>query len=272
MRVVSIQEPPIHEIAFLTAAPGRGGIMAQTLPIMRGIVQDLPPTVDALLLVADLQGAVKSSNPDGGYRLLGEALADELVSLSERGTIPPKDRIGVLLAGDLHPGPTLEKRGGSGDVRPVWRAFVEKFGWVAGVAGNHDKFGTAPKDLEELRRQPRVHFLDGDLADVQGLRIAGVAGIIGKPHKLWRKDEAIYVGLVGNLLDRRPDVLVLHDGPDVPASGHKGSSAIREIICLRGENLLVVRGHAYAKQPLVSLKEGVQVLNVDGRAVLLTRQ
>lgn len=215
---------------------------------------------------------MKSSNPGDGYRLLGEVLADELITLCEAGNVPPRDRVGILLAGDLHPGPILEKRGGSGDVRSVWRAFAEQFLWVAGVAGNHDHFGAAPKDLEDFRRQPRVHFLDGDLVDAQGLRIGGVSGIIGKPRKLWRKDEATYVRLVGELLDRRPDVLVLHDGPDVPESGYKGTPAIREAIGLHGQDVIVVRGHAYWKQPLVALKHGVQVLNVDGRAVLLTRQ
>ena len=49
--------------------------------------------------------------------------------------------IGVLLAGDLYTVPALDRRGGSGDVTAVWRAFGDEFSWVVGVAGNHDTFG-----------------------------------------------------------------------------------------------------------------------------------
>ena len=66
------------------------------------------------------------------------------------------------------------------------------------------------------------------------------------------------------------DVLVMHDGPDVPESRHRGSPVIRQAL-ERLRPPLVVRGHAYWKQPLVELAGGTQVLNVDGRVVVLRR-
>ncbi len=46
--------------------------------------------------------------------------------------------VAALLAGDFYTVPALDKRGGTGDVTDVWRAFGECFAWVA---GNHDLFG-----------------------------------------------------------------------------------------------------------------------------------
>ena len=66
--------------------------------------------------------------------MLGEVLAEDLRGLEEAELIPPRQRIGVLLAGDLYSAPAGDKRGATGDVRPVWSAFARETLWVAGVA------------------------------------------------------------------------------------------------------------------------------------------
>lgn len=105
-------------------------------------------------------------------------LADGLEVLSELGEVPPLDRVGVILAGDLFARPGLDRRGGSGDVRAVWLALARRCRWVAGVAGNHDLFGPKPSvpDFQVFCQSPGVHFLDGDVAELEGLRIGGLSG------------------------------------------------------------------------------------------------
>ncbi len=73
-------------------------------------------------------------------RLLGEWLPQILAESILPGLPLPAGRVGVLLAGDFYTVPSLDKRGGSGDVDSVWQAFGEHFHWVVGVAGNHDTY------------------------------------------------------------------------------------------------------------------------------------
>jgi hypothetical protein len=60
----------------------------------------------------------------------------------------------------------------------------------------------------------------------------------------------------------------MHDGPDSPSDGFRGSPLLREYLEFAGPKL-VVRGHAHWKRPLAELQNGVQVLNVDARVVIL---
>jgi hypothetical protein len=75
--------------------------------------------------------------------------------------------------------------------------------------------------------------------------------------------------ILGALLEREPDVLLMHDGPDAPAHRFRGSPLVREVIESCGDGPLVVRGHAHWKEALVELAGGAQVLNVDARLVVL---
>ena len=61
--------------------------------------------------------------------------------------------IGVLLAGDFYTVPALDRRGGSGDVTAVWKAFGDESSWVVGVPGNHDTFGEDPNSSPRLECQ-----------------------------------------------------------------------------------------------------------------------
>jgi hypothetical protein len=90
-------------------------------------------------VVSDLQGIARGE-------LLGIAVAAELAPLTSEHT-------GVIIAGDMFSVAAADKRGGFGDVAPVWHAFADRFRWVAGVSGNHD-------DVRAVRR-PNAHVLDG---------------------------------------------------------------------------------------------------------------
>ncbi len=265
MRIVELQREPFHELEYLDAA-SRGGTQLQRLPLLRGVAEGLPPGIDALLLTSDLQG--RARGPDGSLQLLGEALASEYAALAELDVVPAPAFTGVVLAGDLYAAPGADKRGATGDVRAVWRAFADDFRWVVGVAGNHDLFG-GKQDHSRFARDASVHLLDGAAVILDDLRFAGVGGICGNPDKVNRRAPEDFVAAVRQCLAGRPHLLVLHEGPDGGEPGLRGNPDVRAVVS--GSEVLVVCGHVHWDRPLVNLASGAQLLNVDTRAVLLER-
>ena len=265
MRILDIDAEPFHVLEYQDAAP-RGGTQLRRLPLLRGRAEGLPAELDALLVCSDLQG--RACVGDGQLLLLGEVLAGEYAALAELELVPPAAFTGVVLAGDLFAAPGADRMGATGDVREVWRAFAGGFRWVAGVAGNHDLFGD-PQELNRFRREPGVHLLDGDTAELDGLRIAGVGGICGNPGKPNRRDPEAFIAAVRERLAGRPHLLVLHEGPDGGEPDLRGNPALRA--ALAGSRALVICGHVHWDRPLVNLAAGPQLLNVDARVVLLER-
>ena len=258
LRVVGIDDELIREIHYLNAS-SRGNTEVERLPVARGaLAAPLGDALDALLVCSDLQGIVPG--PQGRSELLGVQVAAVLEGLAADGAIPASARTGVILAGDLYSVPAANKRGGYGDVADVWVAFVERFAWVAGVAGNHD-------DVTAVARLgARVHLLDGELAEIDGLRIGGVGGIIGNPRKPGRRSEVDQLRVIDRVLDHDPDILVLHEGPR--GGNHQlGNGAIRQTIEAAGVGLTIC-GHDHWRVPLADHARG-QILNVDARVVVL---
>jgi Icc-related predicted phosphoesterase len=175
--------------------------------------------------------------------------------------------VGVLLCGDLYVRPALDARGGLGDVKPVWRAFARHFRWVAGVPGNHDAFGT-PAERAAFAGLPRTHLLDGVAAVLDGMRVAGLGGIIGASGKPNRRDERAFLRELRALLGGRPELLLLHQGPDVPALRLVGDLRIRQVL-ERADEMLVLCGHVHWKPILAELSPRVQVANLEGRGLVL---
>lgn len=268
MRILSVQQTPLHEWPFQSAA-SRGGTEVKTLPLLRATVDSLSPDIEALIALSDLQGVAPHALRGGAVALLGEVLAEELALMGEVGDIPHPSRTGILLAGDLFSDPSANHRGASGDVRSVWSAFAAQFRWVAGVAGNHDSFGS-PRERERFIQQPGVHLLDGEVRELDGLVLGGVSFIIGRTDKPARRAEQDQLERIQGVLRQEPEILVLHEGPDAPTEEFQGNSAIREAVESRA-GMLVVCGHSHWEAPLITLAGGAQVLNVDSRAVLLVR-
>lgn len=271
MRILDLDDQPFHDLPYRTAAPG-GGIMRARLPLLRATVDTLPPDLDALFAAADLQG-LADQRSDGAVQtlLLGEVLAEELAGLAALGFAPPPQRVGVLLCGDLYVRPGLDARGGLGDVRGVWRAFRRHFRWVAGVAGNHDAFGASPEERAAFAAEPDTHLLDGQTLERDGLRIGGLGGIISSKHGPGRRDAKSFARGVRGLLAAAPDLLLLHQGPDVPALGLAGEERVRAALDRAGP-LLLLCGHVHWRQPLAALGPATQVLNLEARGVLMTRK
>lgn len=269
MKIKSIS-PPIEEIQFLNAGRSAGGYYVDTLPIHRCVVEALPEGLDAIVVTADLQGRElhKTWRHGGSFttppRLLGEVLPQQFREAILPAVGVADGRIGAILAGDFYTVPQLDKRGGTGDVTSVWQSFSDWFEWVVGVAGNHDSFGESARP----RVSSRAIYLDATTSLVDGLRFAGLGGIIGNPERHMRRSEDAYCTAIEELLFLEPDVLVVHDGPNFPELKQRGSDRVRRQLEEFGPKLCI-RGHAHWDEPLVMLDGGTQVLNVDARVAIL---
>jgi hypothetical protein len=261
MRIANISDSAIHQIRFLAAGPASTHVVERVLPIFLARVDALPEGLDALVVTSDLQGI----DPQEGC-LLGHTVAREIEILASLGKIPSAQTTGIILAGDLYA--QIDSRGGEGDVRSVWQAFSNRFRFCAGVAGNHDRFGAELKDMQTFQAQRGIYYLDGDITMVDGLRLGGISGIIGKPSKPFRRREKDYKRAMSQLLKQKPDILILHEGPNAPDARLAGNELIRSELATASE-LLVICGHVHWKVPMTSLPKDVQVLNVDSRVLVL---
>ena len=268
MRILSLNPKLIVEIPFLNAGRRPGGFYVDQLPVHEAVVDRLPDGMSAIIATADLQGREQlKKSPVAPPRLLGEVLPEQLLANILPELDLPDGRIVVVLAGDFYTVPALDHRGGSGDVTNVWWAFADHFDWVAGVAGNHDTFGDDANAAPRFHSR-KIYYLDNNRVNIGGLKIAGLGGIIGSPRRARRRSEEDYCRALKSLLESQTDILVMHDGPDAPSHGFRGSTTVREVIeFLRPK--LVVRGHAHWKEPFAELDGGVQVLNVDARVVVM---
>lgn len=265
LHIHSVETQPFAEVAY-EAAGSRGARNVRLLPLTRAFVGALPSGLAGILLTSDLQGVVGRQGHLAG-ELLGKAMVSRLEELAERGDVPPLKHLGVILAGDLYSDPLASKRGVSGDVREVWESFAGRFRWVTGVFGNHDTFGTAT-EKGNFQRGAGRYLLDCECCVLDGLRIAGVGGITGRAGRRNRRSPEMFIDAIQRCLAENPDLLVLHEGPDNPASALRGNALVRSEL----ENLretVIVCGHCHWPSPLSSLEGGTQVLNVDGRGVLL---
>ena len=269
MRITSFNNEPNSVIPFLNAGRGQDSFYVDRLPVHVGQLSGLPDELDAIIATADLQGREQFQKGVGfPPRLLGEVLPEQLVSelLPELNVLP--ERTGIILAGDFYTVPNLDKRGGSGDVTDVWQAFARHFKWVVGVAGNHDMYGSSVSPTHRLAGN--AHYLDAKSTAVDSITFAGIGGIVGNPGKPHRKTDDEFVTHIETLVQPAPDILVMHDGPDDPERGQRGSPIIRQTL-ERLNSTLLIRGHAHWHSPLTVLSNGTQVLNVDCRVAVLHR-
>ena len=257
LRISSIDEAPLAEVLYLNAAPG-GGTVVERLPITIARTARLGEELDAIVVCSDLQGIVRGR--DDSAELLGVHVVDVLEELAFDGKLPPIARTGAIIAGDMYSVPEANKRGGYGDVTDVWAAFASRFAWVAGVAGNHDDVSAVPEIGDN------VYLLDGDVAVVDGIRIGGVAGIIGTKQKPGRRPEDVQLAQLKRVISSEPDIVVLHEGPCGDAE-QLGNPTIRAML-EDNEVKMTVCGHCHWPLPLAEHPNG-QFLNVDARVIVL---
>lgn len=281
MKLIS-QPKQIGRVPFLNA-PKRGSVpVNDDLPILQAQVDVLPEQFDALLLTSDLQGIVMHQ---GQSQLLGCALAENWASQWAGQVGAAVERTGIILAGDLYSDANATQRGASGDVRAVWQSFLlQGFPWVAGVQGNHDHF-CAPAQASEYSHQTEarqsaevrhfeeqsgIHLLDCDVIKQGDLKIGGVGLVMGPPEVFGHREKDEWMMALDMVLEQGPDLLVLHESPHGSAD-QPGRPVIAERLCKHQQPLLVVCGHVgWPDEPVLSLSELVQVINVDSRAVVIT--
>jgi hypothetical protein len=263
MRLADTRPHRLATVPYRAAGPG-GVPQNVQLGVERLLVDELPAGCDALLAAGDLQGVAPS--PLGGDpELLGIALADYLGMWAESGLLPPAERVGVLLTGDLYSAPGADRRGASGMVLDVWLAFAAVgCPMVFGVAGNHDEVTTA--QVAELG--PDVALLDGNRRDFGGVSVAGISGIIGDPERALRRTERDFLSVVGKLATPPPDVLLMHEGPAGDRPGQLGRAVVRSTLERRAPALTLC-GHVHWAEPVAVLGDG-HIVNVDARVVVFT--
>lgn len=260
MRLLDDQPERLAMIPYKAAGPGR--VDNLQLPVDRLRVDRLPQGCEALLVAGDLQG-IATSPLGGDPGLLGLALADYLRVWADYGLLPPPDRVGVLLTGDLYSAPGADVRGASGPVVDVWFAFAAAgCPMVFGIAGNHDEVTAA--QLEELA--PGLVLLDGDSRGHGGVVFAGIGGVIGDPSRPMRRTRKDFLVLLERLA--APDVLLLHEGPSGGTAQQPGNAEIRAVLENRPPALTFC-GHVHWEEPVAALGGG-RVVNVDARAVILS--
>ena len=268
---IQIEETPFEYFPFWVVPQGgerdengQRAIKQVSLEIWKGVADLKGLDLDALIFTSDLQGTVIEGSDEF---LLGEKLPNFLKLLIEVEFPHLKaHKIGVCLSGDLYA--TLEKRGGLGDVKNVWRAFNNAFKWVVGVAGNHDDFGNK-SIFEAFKREEGIYYLNHDIQKVDSLEVGGISGIIGNNNKVNRLAESDFLKYLKQILLKQPKLLLLHQGPDFSKKALMGDSKIREIIEQSPVNLIVC-GHCHWHISLVTFDNGTQILNVDSRVVILT--
>ena len=271
-----LNQEPLLRFSYRHACKGGGEAVEGVLPVLTLSTAGLPAALDGIVLAADLQGrellpptrrnaASPARNFREGRRLLGEVAAERIAELSGDGRLPPPERLGVILAGDLWAEPGSIRRGRSGDVRPVWLAFRSCGRWVAGVRGNHDVFPEQPTDPDD-----GFHMLDGTAITLGGLRVGGIGGVIGNPSNPRTRTEERFTRLVHDLTASALDLLVLHHGPEGDGGLAHGSRAVREAV--NGFEGVVVFGHCFWRDPIQHPSSGPWLVNVDSRVVVLLRE
>jgi len=258
MKILAVENKPFHELLYRTTGD-KGQESFITLPFYKVKVDAMPMSngITSFIASSDLQGREQDK---GSNRLIGEAVAEELLLLQELSEIPNIDLI--LLAGDLYDYPECGKRGGSGLVTCVLNSFAKKFKHVICVHGNHDI-------IEDELLMSNINILDGNTIDFGGIKLGGVGGIIGRPHRNQRKTEKHFTKALKTVTKQQPDITLLHQGPDdLINNGEFGQTFIREHLEKEGEGI-VIFGHCHWKNPFIEIGKN-QLLNVDNRLYLFT--
>jgi Icc protein len=251
MRISGWNPAPIHAIPFRQASSG-GRVGTGILEITTAVIDPLPEELEGLIVTADLQGL----SFDGD--LLGTLAAQEIHFLCESRLLADANKMGVMLCGDFYASPDFQ-RGVGGPINEVWHAFEERFRWVAGVAGNHDTFTQNPSGL-----------LHGTVFERDRLRIGGIGGVIGAAKRENQIPAREFEQSLKQILQERPQLLLMHSSPQVAETGCIGDPLVRRIL-EEQKAPLTFCGHCHWATPLHQLNAHTQICNVDGRVLILLK-
>jgi len=269
--MIELNPRPCHEVAGVNVVDGT--VSRVRYPVLEGRTAVMPAGLAALVVVSDLQGrGVPSRYQAEEPPLVGTVIAADVAGwLRERRGIDPAD-CGVILPGDYWSWPPATgKRGGYGDVRPVWDAFADRFRWVVGVPGNHDLFEStaqSPPACESWRSN--VHLLNCGTVSLGGLVLGGVGGCVGNPKRPFRFAARDQESRLLDVMAQQPDILIVHQGPVGHGRERPGAALVEEILRLTARPTLVLCGHEHWDYRLVDVG-ACRVLNAHETVCILGR-
>lgn len=268
--MVELEPCPVHEVAGVKVVAE--AIAKVRYPFLEGRVRVMPAGLTALVVVSDLQGrGLPSRYRLGEPPLVGTLIAAEAARwLREDRGMEPGD-CGVIMPGDYWSWPpAAAKRGGYGDVRPVWDAFAERFRWVVGVPGNHDLFGPATASSPACESwRGNVHLLDCGVVELGGLVFGGVGGCVGNPKRPFRFEQRDQEARLLEVMASQPDLLLVHQGPAGHGRERPGAATVGQVLTLASRPTLVLCGHEHWEPRIIDV--GLcRVLNAHGAVCILT--
>lgn len=239
-------------------------VLVQKLPVFLGHISNIPSGIDSIVITADLQGRELYHERN---LLIGEVVPHQLHDILTFLNIDTNNSI-ALLAGDFYSRELMDRKGGHGNVVPVWDSFSKYFKYTIGVPGNHDLFQQDAKLYRTFLKNEKIKFLDKSDINLDGMKIGGLGGIIGNPRKPFRKTQIDYLNYLNKLLSNNLDILIMHDGPDVPDIEVEGISKVREII--EDSNCkLIIRGHKHWDNFFHQNKNGNYIINAHEKIIIL---
>jgi len=111
-------------------------------------------------------------------------------------------------------------------------------------------------------------ILDGTSSNVNGVRIGGVSGIIGRSDRNQRKSDDEFIKKLGKVTNGKNSLILLHQGPEGTVNNQIGEALITQHLETRG-NCIVVFGHCYWSNALVAIGKN-QVLNVNNKLYVVS--
>lgn len=138
---------------------------------------------------------------------------------------------------------------------------------MVGIGGNHDYFGME-EELQEFKNEDDIYYFDKGTNYIDGIKVSGISGIIGNPLKVNRISIEEYLEALDSILLDKPDMLLLHQTPEISNCNLKGNAEIGELLQQRNSTLAFC-GHIHWDEALIELDNGTQILNIDKRVFIL---
>jgi Icc protein len=252
MLTVELAEKPYAHEVYNRALPSGGRGVGQ-IEYYSGRLSGAPGRVPGLAICGGLVGRCL----DGARSLLGEGVARSLASRHAAQRLPSPNDWVALLSGNFYADPAAVEWGTSGNVRPVWMAFRAQVARVVGVAGPHDIWIAASP----------APFLNGQIEVIDGIKIAGISGIIGADTRGGDRPISEFVALLQELLKFVPHIVLLHESP-LAGRESRGRQELLEVFLAAGFSGLVISSRIGSAPPLV-VQGQTTFLNVHGRVVSL---
>ncbi len=222
----------------------------------------IPDAFDAIVILGDMQAMDSHFIPVEDRTLLGVCVAHELGTYCGLGLWPSPERVLICLTGDLFTVASLDKRGGTGDVISVYRAFAKYFPHVVAVAGNHDLFGEGTSIATAEKTGVRV--LNGTQIQFGEFTVGGICGIAGDNGKVWRNTKRELKQLVQTAA-KDADLLLVHEPPKL--DGYRGNQDLSDFLAPMFDGV-VAAGHV-GWDTVIANSEFGKVFNLEGRGIVL---